>query len=107
MRPSHTWVCVADGSRAQVFRCDGPGRDLEPVLDIGPITKRIAVQLDRAAADNLFEHLVLVGPAAILGELRNHLEPRTRGKVVGEMTAMHNLATPREVGCYVCELLPH
>lgn len=107
MRPSNTWVCVADNSRAQVFRCDGPGRDLEPVLDIGPITGRLAVQLDRAAANNLFEHLVLVGPAAVLGELRNQFEPRTRSKVVGEMHEMRSRATPREVGCYVCELLPH
>ena len=107
MRPSDTWVCVSDGARAQIFRCDGPGRDLEPLLGMGQMADRVGRQLDRAAADNLFEHLVLVGPAAVLGTLRDCLEPRTRDKVVGELYDMHPRATPREIGCYVCELLPH
>jgi protein required for attachment to host cells len=28
-----TWICVADGTRAKFFRCDGPGREIEPALD--------------------------------------------------------------------------
>ncbi|CUW38649.1 conserved protein of unknown function (Host attachment protein,7-143) [Magnetospirillum sp. XM-1] len=27
------WICVADGTRARFFHCDGPGRDIVPALN--------------------------------------------------------------------------
>lgn len=33
MRSSETWICVADGTRAQFYHCDGPGHDIVPTLD--------------------------------------------------------------------------
>ncbi|MDA8230948.1 MAG: host attachment protein [Magnetospirillum sp.] len=38
MRPADTWVCVADGRRAQFYRCDGPGCGLVPMLDYAFVT---------------------------------------------------------------------
>ena len=32
MRTPSTWICVADGSRAKFFSCDGPGREIVPAL---------------------------------------------------------------------------
>lgn len=113
MRSSHTWVCVADGARARVFRCDGPCRDLEPVLGLGvpstdsACTGRIAGQLDRAAHDRRFDHLVLVGPRAVLSELASTMTADTRRKVSGELDRDLSRASPRELTAHLCEFLPH
>jgi protein required for attachment to host cells len=114
MKPSDTWVCVADGERAQFFRCDG-GRDLEPVIDFGvpragpaPFAGRLAGQLDRAARGDLFEHLVLVGPKAFLRELETSMAPGTRDRIVADVLDMDlSRATPREAGIHLCGVLPN
>lgn len=31
-----TWICVADGTRAKMYHCDGPGREIEPALNYVP-----------------------------------------------------------------------
>ncbi len=33
MRKTVTWILVADGTRARIFRNDGPGKGLRPALD--------------------------------------------------------------------------
>ena len=90
MRPADTWICVADGARAHFYRCDGPGRGVEPILnymmvspnhhhgtqDVVRFVGRLAVRLDAAAAEQLFEHLLLVAPAGMLGALRDDPEAR-------------------------------
>jgi len=106
MRPSDTWVCVADAHSAHFYRCDGPGRCLEPVLDFAS-ADRTASQLDRAAADHLFARLVLVAPAPALGRLEAGLRPETRAMVVGEVDRDLTRATPRQLAAHVCEMLPH
>ncbi|MEW5728610.1 MAG: host attachment protein [Pseudomonadota bacterium] len=114
MKPSDTWVCVADGERAQFFQCDG-GRDLEPVIDFcvpragqGAFAGRLAGQLDRAARGHRFEHLVLVGPKAFLRELEDTMAPATRELIVADVVDT-NLAraTPREAGIHLSSVLPH
>lgn len=112
MRTSDTWVCVADGTRAQFYRWDGPGHDLDMMLgyQLAPPcggTPRVAGQLDRAAAGHLFEHLVLVGPGEVLGALRAAMAPATRGLVVGEVEKDLTHATPREVACHLGAVLRH
>ena len=113
MRASHTWVCVADGARARIYRCDGPMRDLEPVLGMGvpacgpACTGRVAGQLDRAASERRFDHLVLVGPRAVLSELESTMTASTRTMVVGEVDRDLSRASPRELTAHLCELLPH
>jgi protein required for attachment to host cells len=106
MRPSDTWVCVADARGAHFFRCDGPGRCLEPVLDFNS-AGHAASQLDRAAADRLFTRLVLVAPAPALGELGSCLRPETRALVVGEIDRDLTRATPRQLQIHLQEMLPH
>jgi protein required for attachment to host cells len=122
MRPSDTWICVADGARAQFYRCDGPGHEIEPLLDCnlaasshGPsagtggtrFAGQVASRLDSAAAGRLFEHLVLVAPAGMLRELRDCLKAQTRNLVVGEVDRDLTHATPREVACHLGGVLPH
>jgi protein required for attachment to host cells len=113
MRASDTWVCVADGARAQFFRCDGPSQDLEPVMGFGlptncsPFAGRLAGQLDRAARDRLFEHLVLVGPIAVLTDVEGRMDPATRDMVVGEIDKTFHHATPRELCAHIAAWLPH
>jgi protein required for attachment to host cells len=128
MHTSDTWICVADGGRAQFFHCDGPGREVEPVLGYNlassrPMSSRHAVEcgpaewqthfcgtiaerLDSAAANHLFEHLVLVAPPSILGELHNRISGVTLDLVVGEVNRDLTHATPREVACHLAGMLP-
>ncbi|MBF0327217.1 host attachment protein [Magnetospirillum moscoviense] len=113
MRSSDTWVCVADGSRASFFRCDGPRHDLEPVMGYGvpadgrPFLGRVAGQLDRAARTHLFEHLVLVGPQSVLSALEGHMTPDTRQLVIGEVDRDLIRTTPRELTTCLRDWLPH
>ena len=110
---SHTWVCVADGVRARVYRCDGPQNDLEPILGMsipatGPAcTGRIAGQLDRAAAERRFDHLVLVGPHAVLAQLEDSLAAQTRAKLAGGVERDFGHACPRQLRAHLGDLLPH
>ncbi|MBI5165663.1 MAG: host attachment protein [Magnetospirillum sp.] len=117
MRATDTWVCVADNAHAHIFRCDGPGRNLEPVLDCSlPAAhggsdcarmERLAVRLRRAADSHLYEHLVLVAPFEILNDLKGVLGSETLQMLVGEIDKNLVKATPREVACHVRDLLPH
>jgi len=113
MRSSETWVCVADGARAQFFHCDAPAYTLEPVLGFGLpdsgrcFAGRLASQLDRAARTALFRNLVLVGPAPVLQELEDSLDPGTRSMVVGELSKNLSKATPRELETHLSGLLSH
>lgn len=114
MKPSNTWVCVADGVRAQFFRCE-VGADLEPVIEFGipragpkPFAGRLAGQLDRAARHHLFEHLVLVGPRAFLRELESWMEEPTRELILADVLDKDlSRATPREADAHLCEVLRH
>ncbi|CAA7612886.1 host attachment protein [Magnetospirillum sp. UT-4] len=114
MRCSDTWVCVADGTRAQFFHCDGPDRDLEPVMDFGlpggtrPFVGRLAGQLDRAARAHLFEHLVLVGPLAVMRDLDGSLDQGTRNLLVAEIDREDlTWRTPQELTAHLRDVLPH
>ena len=121
MRPADTWICVADGARAHFYRCDGPGRGVEPILnymmvspnhhhgtqDVVRFVGRLAVRLDAAAAEQLFEHLLLVAPAGMLGALRRILDPHTRDLVCGEVDKDLTRATPRELTTHIGDKLPH
>jgi protein required for attachment to host cells len=86
---------------------------LEPVLGMGvpamgpACTGRIAGQLDRAATERRFDHLVLVGPRAVLAELESTLTAHTRTMVTGELDRDLSRASPRELTAHLCELLPH
>lgn len=113
MRPSDTWVCVADGTRAHFYRGDDRCSELEPVLGYGlashcggsPFADRVACQLDRAAGESRFEHLVLVGPLDLLRQVEDRLDSRTRGKVVCEVDKLLTHPTPRELVTHLCGLV--
>lgn len=113
MRTSETWICVADGRDARFFHCDAPGYALEPVMGFGlPRTSRafagrLAGQLDRAARDSLFRHLVLVGPRLILDDVEASMAPGTRLLLVGEVDKNLSHASPRELGCHLSDVLKH
>ncbi len=129
MRPSDTWICVADTVRAQFYRCDGRGRCIEPLLDFALVARqhsphpllaampafddrgrfagRVAGQLDLAADGHLFEHLLLVAPQSMLEPLKRTLKPHTRRLVIGEVDKDLTRATPREVATHICDKLPH
>jgi protein required for attachment to host cells len=113
MRSSDTWVCVADGTRASFYRCDGPRNDLEPVMGFGvpadgrPFFGRVAGQLNRAARTHLFEHLVLVGPRAVLSALEGDMTDDTRNLVVGAVDRDLSRRTPRELTTCLRDWLPH
>jgi protein required for attachment to host cells len=115
MRPSDTWVCVADGYRARFYRCD-PGQDPEPILEFGlpaasrsgpGFVGRLACQLERAANDRLYRHLVLVAPQSVLNELDGSLSADARNAVIGTLDRPLAGATPRELVRHLGDLLPH
>lgn len=113
MRTSETWVCLADGDRAQFYHCDAPGYGLEPVMGFGlprdgrTFAGRLASQLDRAARDSLFRSLVLVGPHEVLVEVEGNLSPDTRGRVVGEVERNLCGHSPRELEAHLSAMLRH
>jgi|GEM_PF-1590452 len=113
MRSSDTWICVADGSRASFYRCDGPHSDPEPVLGFGipadrrPFPGRVAGQLERAARIRLFDHLVLVAPATVLLALESCMDDATRTLVVGAVDRDLSRSTPRELATCLRDWLPH
>lgn len=113
MRTSETWVCLADGDRAQFYHCDAPGYGLEPVMGFGlpqngrTFAGRLASQLDRAARDSLFRTLVLVGPQAVLAEVEGQMAPDTRGRVVGELERNLCGCCPRELETHLSGVLRH
>ncbi|MGE5478194.1 MAG: host attachment protein [Bacteroidales bacterium] len=113
MRTSETWVCLADGDRAQFYHCDAPGYALEPVIGFGlpcngrTFAGRLASQLDRAARDSLFLSLVLVGPPAVLEEVEGQMAPDTRGRVVHEVGRNLCGRSPRELEAHLCGVLKH
>ncbi|MDJ0895661.1 MAG: host attachment protein [Alphaproteobacteria bacterium] len=69
----------------------GPARHaMEPRADWHQFEKtrfarEISRLLDNGAQEGRFERLVLIAPPRALGSLRAHLDPRTRGLVVGEI----------------------
>lgn len=69
---------------------DGSRSAMEPRVDWHEFeklkfAKQIASLLDTASSEGDFDHLVLVAPAATLGELRASLNDHTRAKVSGEL----------------------
>ena len=120
MRQADTWICIADAGRARFYRCDGPGRGIEPMVDCAlgahghhphgetpGFAGTVAGRLDRAAEDHLFEHLVLVAPSKMLGALKGRMKPTTRALVTGEIDRELTHATPREVETHIRDSLPH
>lgn len=113
MRTSETWVCLADGDRAQFYHCDAPGYALEPVMGFGlpqngrTFAGRLASQLDRAARDSLFHSLVLVGPHAVLAAVEAQMAPATRERVVREVDRDLCGRPPRELETHLCTVLRH
>src|SRR5512145_2716781 len=113
MRTSETWVCLADGDRAQFYHCDAPGYGLEPVMGFGlpqsgrTFAGRLAGQLDRAARDSLFHNLVLVGPHAVLEAVEQQMAPGTRERVVGEVERNLCGRSPRELETHLGAVLRH
>lgn len=113
MQPSHTWVCVADEAHARIYRCDGPAHTLEPVLgvaggDMGAGRQGgAAARLGQAAHDRRFDHLVLVGPRAVLEALANALPLEARQKLVSQVDRDLSGVSPRSLAAQLRDVLPH
>jgi len=113
MRTAETWVCLADGSHAQFFRCDAPGYAFEPVMDFGlpqsgsTFADRLARQLDRAERASMFRSLVLVGPLSVLAEVEAQMSPATRERVVCEVDRNLCGRAPRELETHLVAMLRH
>lgn len=113
MRTSETWICLADGDRAQFYHCESPGYAVEPVMGFGlpqgarTFAGRLAAQLDRAARDSLFNTLVLVGPHAVLMAVEEEMAPGTRARVVGEVERDLCGRSPRELEAHLGTVLRH
>lgn len=110
--PTGTWVVVADGGGARMFRNTGNAGELslkqeriiEPqsMSDGGPagrqppetrgshqdeatFAKQLALQLNDAALKNEFGHLVLMADPQTLGQIRPLLHDQTLQRMVGEV----------------------
>lgn len=89
-RPGRSFSSASAGARAAI----------EPRIDWHEFekhkfAKQIAGLLDTACVAGDFDHLVLVAPAATLGDLRASLADQTRAKVSGELAkdlTKHSLA---------------
>ena len=127
MKPTKTWILVADGGRARILEVAGKGKVLRMIsgsdakLDNPPsheqgrdrparvhelvgnvrhaveprhdphraretlFARQLGAMLGGYAARNDFDRLVLVAPAAMLGDLRRALQPQVLEKVVAEV----------------------
>jgi protein required for attachment to host cells len=114
VKPKSTWILIADGKEARILEALGDGRGyhehtvrgghrlpsgVETAPPHRPIDERpsgtralealFARQLGAMLAsylrNNAFDRLVLVAPAAMLGELRKMLSPAVREKIIVEI----------------------
>ena len=110
--PAGTWVLVADGEGARMFRNVGDAQSLKlqqvdllelmNMNDDGPagsvpaestasqideatFAKQLAVRLNAAALKQEYEHLVLIADPQTLGHMRPLLHKETLGRMVGEV----------------------
>jgi protein required for attachment to host cells len=111
--PTDTWVVVADGSKARMFRNVGEGvkvslkqdqlLDWEDVIveggpsghqppetsgshiDEATFAKELARRLNAAALKDEYSHLVLVADPQTLGQIRPQLHQETTKRLVGEL----------------------
>lgn len=111
--PTDTWVVVADGSKARMFRNVGEGiklslkqdhlldsQDMEAeggpsgrqppetagsYIDEATFAKELANRLNAAALKEEFAHLFLVADPQTLGQLRPQLHQETTKRLVGEL----------------------
>jgi protein required for attachment to host cells len=111
--PTGTWVVVADGTHARMFRNVGENgtlslkqeEDMKPDAqdEQGPsgnrppdsspeqteeatFAKQLANRLNAAALKHQFDHLFLVADPKTLGEMRPQLHLETSKRLVGELT---------------------
>ena len=79
-RPGRVFASAGGGIRHAVE----PHTDYDK-LDTANFARKIAGTLDAAFADRRYDQLVLVAPSRNLAELRAHLTPRVRSRVVHEV----------------------
>ena len=104
------WVFVGDGRKALLLRNEGdpdlldlrrvevredenrPDRDqnaVEPMerhgIDEERFAAGIAERLNRAAEEARFEHIVIVAPPKVLGELRREFSKKLQGRILAEI----------------------
>ncbi len=110
--PAGTWILVADGEEARLFRNAGTDHKtslqqvelLKPhdLLDDGPaghrppesdqqsideatFAKQLVNRLNAAALQNKFEHLVLMADPQTLGQMRPQLHKETVRRIIREV----------------------
>lgn len=110
--PAGTWILVADGEEARLFRNagtdykasleqmellkpqdllnDGPsGRQPpesdEQSIDEATFAKQLANRLNAAALHNKYEHLVLMADPQTLGQIRPQLHKETERRIIREI----------------------
>lgn len=107
-----TWVLVADGAEARLFRNAGTAQQIslqqlellqpQDLLDDGPagrrppesdqqatdeatFAKQLAHRLNAAALNNEYQHLVLMADPQTLGQMRPLLHKETERRIVQEV----------------------
>lgn len=122
--PAGTWVVVADGTSARVFRNvgddralalrqeallegmnmddDGPGGAMPAEssasqIDEATFAKQLAQGLNQDALDNRYEHLVLVADPQTLGHVRPLLHKETQRRMVGELAKTYTNAPLEDI----------
>jgi protein required for attachment to host cells len=106
MKPTKTWILIADGARARVLENDGPGKGLIAIdrlvlhgdhaathdANTNPhreLKRTFAHHLADVLADELdagsYERLVIVAAPVTLGDLRKVLAPQVAAKIPGEV----------------------
>lgn len=124
--PSGTWVVVADGTQARLFRNIGKQNALKLKQDEllrsddtqtqgqGPsghrpvessqeqteeatFAKQLTHRLNAAALKHEFEHLYLIADPTTMGEIRPQLHVETSKRITGELTKTLTNSTLEEI----------
>lgn len=118
--PGEEFAHPATHGFARDLKSDAPGRafdtgsgarhSMEPRTDPKVhekqlFARQVAEFVNRAAARNEFDRLVLVAPPKMLGELRTHLDQHARDRVAGELDRDLIRTPVSELPSHLTELL--
>ncbi|MBL9104800.1 MAG: host attachment protein [Myxococcales bacterium] len=82
-----TWVVVADAQRARVLYLERPGAPVRRVFEEEDAPRRrfaVADVVNEVAANEGFDHLILVASPSILDDLKDALSEPARGRIEAE-----------------------
>ena len=109
MKPTRTWIVVADGARFGIYENLGPGKGLrelpeEAAEQADPPSREMGTDQPGRSFDSAGQGRHAMAPKA-LGYLRAALDPQTARLVVGEIDKDLTASTATQIGKHVSRFM--